>query len=424
MSGFETILKLSGEKMPMNFAMVAHVRAPLILEQVQSACKKIQEKHPLLTVHVMEDPGGNLWFDSEGTGNIPVKIFPMGREITWKSILRRELLVPFKLGKEPLVRLLWLRADAESYLILISHHLLLDGLSCAHAMNDLIYFIAYPEKKVTPFTELPPLGDILSDTVKKKAQVFLASCRDGETVEEAITYPDVEEESYPGTYDYEILHWVLSEKETHALVAKTKRKGTSVHAAIGTAFLKAFYEVLGPKDKPVRTFQFPMNIRPFLKKQTDRHMGLYISIVLIPVDCSPHITFWECARKVKTDYQEKIEKGEPFIFFIFLKDFLKDAVNNVEKIKTLPKWAPEYEFSLSNIGRLEFPGEYGSVILEELYGPVFSAVNGEKVIAVNTFNGRMFFTFIFDRSLFPTEKAKTIMKRGIGMLKQAAEGEI
>jgi hypothetical protein len=63
---------------------------------------------------------------------------------------------------------------------------------------------------------------------------------------------------------------------------------------------------------------------------------------------------------------------------------------------SLPEDAPSYDLSLSNLGRLALGTSFGSVRLEAIWGPTFSAINGERVIGVNTQDGVLRMTDIWD----------------------------
>jgi hypothetical protein len=86
-----------------------------------------------------------------------------------------------------------------------------------------------------------------------------------------------------------------------------------------------------------------------------------------------------------------------------------------------PAWY-NYDFSLSNIGLLDFPSAPGKLAWKALYGPTFSAVNREKVIAVNTFGGRVHFTFICDSVYFEPAKAEEIIALAVRYLKEGCGG--
>jgi hypothetical protein len=67
----------------------------------------------------------------------------------------------------------------------------------------------------------------------------------------------------------------------------------------------------------------------------------------------------------------------------------------------------DYDLSLSNIGRLGIPVDYGSLRLESLYGPTFSAV-ADRIVGVNTVGGQMRFTFVFQKALMDASSGQQV----------------
>ncbi|MBN1216264.1 MAG: hypothetical protein JXA99_12595 [Candidatus Lokiarchaeota archaeon] len=55
----------------------------------------------------------------------------------------------------------------------------------------------------------------------------------------------------------------------------------------------------------------------------------------------------------------------------------------------------DYEFSLSNIGRITSLNNTSNFKIKSINGPIFSAHDKEKIVGVNTFEGIMNITLIF-----------------------------
>lgn len=81
----------------------------------------------------------------------------------------------------------------------------------------------------------------------------------------------------------------------------------------------------------------------------------------------------------------------------------------------------DYDFSLSNLGRINLAASYGEWEIESIYGPTFTAINGEQVIELNTHAGIMRFTYIYDKALFPEQTGNGIWKRAFDLLFELIE---
>jgi hypothetical protein len=62
----------------------------------------------------------------------------------------------------------------------------------------------------------------------------------------------------------------------------------------------------------------------------------------------------------------------------------------------IENFTTNYDISVTNLGRLDIPTQYGPLRLEALYGPALS-VAGERhhVLGVTTIGGRLAFTLAF-----------------------------
>ena len=80
-----------------------------------------------------------------------------------------------------------------------------------------------------------------------------------------------------------------------------------------------------------------------------------------------------------------------------------------------PSQPMDYDFSLSNLGRIQTQKKYGNYEIEKVYGPIFSAIRGERVIGVSTHQGRMFFTCIYDKDYFGYDTGSSIIQKALDM---------
>ena len=96
-------------------------------------------------------------------------------------------------------------------------------------------------------------------------------------------------------------------------------------------------------------------------------------------------------------------------------DDVEDPENYFSRRKP---WAMDYDFSLSNLGRLSMKNSYGKYEIKSIFGPVFSAIRGERVIAVNTHNNKMHFTYIYDKDCFDHKRGIKIKENALKTLQE------
>ena len=60
--------------------MVARIKGEVTEDMLNNAVLKVQQKHALLRVRIRDGQDGELWFTSDGVGDIPVEVVPQGGE--------------------------------------------------------------------------------------------------------------------------------------------------------------------------------------------------------------------------------------------------------------------------------------------------------------------------------------------------------
>jgi len=67
----------------------------------------------------------------------------------------------------------------------------------------------------------------------------------------------------------------------------------------------------------------------------------------------------------------------------------------VEKMPVIPAFTVDYDLSISNIGRLDWPSAYGKLVFQGLHAPIFNVNQaGHRVMGANTSAGRLHLTYI------------------------------
>ena len=79
-----------------------------------------------------------------------------------------------------------------------------------------------------------------------------------------------------------------------------------------------------------------------------------------------------------------------------------------------------YDFSITNLGRLDFPVRYGPLRLEAMYGPAVNTSEQERTVGVTTIGGRMAFTLAFRDFVLDPAAAEQLKARAMARLGEAA----
>src|SRR5262249_34367639 len=144
-------------------------------------------------------------------------------EDDWAAEVAAELQQPFP-GGGPLVRFVLLRRPGAFDLIMTGEHVLADATSYVYLLRDLLEALGTPDRPVAVHDSPPGWG--------------VLRWRDedpGSRPEPATEYNTVA----PPTEAFGIVHRVWGRELTEALVARCRAEGTTVHAAVATAVLRA-----------------------------------------------------------------------------------------------------------------------------------------------------------------------------------------
>jgi hypothetical protein len=398
----EWMMWQADEAMPVHFSTTARIRGTISADQLHEALLKVRRKHPLLAVRATLDAEGQAWFVSEDVPEFSLRIIEGVQEDDWIQVIGEELLQRFSWETGPLVRFIWLQFPDFSDLITICHHAIADGFSGAYLIRDVLHYLGYPEAEVEALPALPALIDLVPPAIEESFSKYSSS---DIMAQLALSTPTGElsspvEQAPPGPPKFCIKAWSLTQAQTAALVACARQEQTTVHGALGAAFLLTFADILGVEEEWMRTLQSPVSLREYLAEPVGEAVGMFITLAKTRVDCTPGRDFWQIARELRAGFARETTPEKLFAMFVVLKSLLASGLSSEVMAENMIKMAEfftkiDYDLSLSNLGWLDLPTTYGSLELESLYGPTFSAMAGEKIVGVNTMGGRMFFTLIY-----------------------------
>lgn len=379
LSGNSRGIAENGLPFSLNFTITARVRGVFTQTALEDALLKLRQRHPLLASRVEADAAGNVYFTTENVPAIPLRIVNRVDDDHWVQEVERELPIGYDHRVGPLLRCVWLRGAEVSDLILVCDHLSADGRACVYAMRDLLTLLAHPEQPLE--TEAPThLGKLIPESVLPYIKQIIA-----EAIQNAASMEQPHFDLVNDIPPLRVLPFSLSAEETAALVARARAENATVQAALCAAFLTPFAEQ--DPGNPTRTVETPMDIRHRLSEPIGDVYGNYISLLFTSVDCSPGRNLWDIARDVTRDLTDTEEKRLFSIPLILM--------TVAEEPLPMPAVRINYDISISNLGRLSLPAQYGNLILEAVYAPSFNASRpGHHVLGVNTYNGQLRATFI------------------------------
>ncbi|MCU1261293.1 MAG: condensation domain protein [Bryobacterales bacterium] len=392
--------------------------------RLRQALARMQAKHPLLRCVVEETAGGPRFVLLDRPAPIPLRIVERGGEDDWQTEARREWVTPFDAGREPLVRLVWLRAGEVNELLLVGHHCICDGYSGINLMRECLSVYDQPEQNLGAYDALGAIGDIvpaalLEDRrfrrrVRWKAGILRLVLFLKQRSGKRSGPPIAAEQMY-------FHRWDTGNATAQALTECCRSEGVTVLAAVSVAFLQAFRDVRGARGLAKACTM--VNARRFLPElRADAMFGLAPGVALrtkglpLPRDMSIG-GFWSRARAIKADLTRRIDRlgaglYDKLVGLEGLHDKYDSLVDFFESAPTVRN------VTLSNLGRLDLPQQYRSFRLERVYTPlVMVSPTPANTVVISSFAGRMEFAIISDEQSLPRAQALEIQQRAMEILR-------
>src|SRR5882762_10040195 len=408
---FERLMYVDGQT-PINCIITARIHGNIAADDLQLALKKVQLKHPLLRANVVEE-GSQVYFSfSENPLKIPVRVVQRNSDEDWRNVTATEWKTPFNMNEGPMVRMVWIKSEGVSELMLIGHHCICDGTSLITIFREILQVVDQPDVRLTPYPPFQSLQDlfpqeVLSDLkmallVKVKAALLRLFAL---TVKAVYATP-------PG--EHYLIYWQAGSKESAALLHRCKAEGTTPYAAMCVAFLLAFRQVNSARFK--NKIMCPVDIRRFISSIRADVMFNYAPP--IPLSIDPRAGFWDSARKLKQSMSEKIGRLNAYEHLMAAEE-LQTSIPKV--ISFLRKSKGSYDFAFSNVGKLDMPDTYQALRVERLLGVTVAVPWRNATTLITThFRGHTDIALVSNDGFLPYAEAVAIKETAVNLLLKAA----
>ncbi len=418
-SRIEQVLWAGSPVPPMNYCLMVRLSGELPPETIQRAAQRLRRRFPTAFQRVLLDQNDAAWLESEGVPDTPLRVLDSCSDLDWQTVVQNELGVPFDLFIGPAFRLTLLHGPGFSDLVLTVQHAVADGLSGVYLLRSLLDNLADPSRPLEPPLDMPAMFAYVPDQVRSHPRVRLQNLmvkasmhflRRDIRKSKASLQPSTAGQ-LPAWKRFKVLTASLDPNATQSLVASCKREGVSVHAAVSAAWIKASVETGIGSPKPVRKVSSPINLRERLSIPVGQTFGIYMSNILTATNCAPERDLWTIAREL----MEKLTRGSqgpgPFLWTLAMETSTlslptQDAADMFDYFSQKPV---DYDFSISNLGRLDWPDRFGNYQVQAVYGPAVNTTVGEKTVGVVTHHGCIAFTFTLRDFVLDPQAARELM---------------
>jgi NRPS condensation-like uncharacterized protein len=388
-----------------NCVFTAKIRGTIKEESLRMALSEIQRKHPLLRVVIREDEHGRPYFVSN-TQIPPIPLFIIERfsDDDWITTSEKEWENRFDVKKGPLARLVWLKSEHVSELLLVCAHCICDGTSMLTLMREMLMLLDQQDTMMEPYESFESVHSLIPAHIsadrKKKIKVWLMS-----KIAAWIIAFKTKKNKFPPGKSY-LLHWKLDEEATTALTNMAKQEKTALHATFSVAFLEAMQLIKGHKTKG--HVVYPVDIRRYIPEIKNDHLFAFAPIEELIVE-KDDTDFWTKTRKLRNDLAGKIDVMN-IHELLLMSEYFHSSVNRL--IAYLKSSDGSHDVTLSNMGRLNIPDSYRSFHLETIYSPSASFPwRNPNTLVISNFRKEIDFSFISNESFLSKEDAAIVKDR-------------
>ncbi len=390
---------------PNNIAMIVTIKGKVTEEQLRYAIKKLQARHPLLSVKVLCNDRGIPWFYTNDHAEIPITVMSPGNPDLSMRLLETELSRTFEMaGSLPLARVTLITTPNPQILVCM-HHIICDGISYAFIIRDLLSLLVQPRLELPYLSVTEHFAQAIPEkyarkipktTRRFKMLFFLIKLIHRIKVRKSAKKSTTALTSQDRSYQF--YSWTLSPAETTKLLARCKQERVSVHSALCTAFLS-----FNP------TINSPVNLRNRLREPVGEALGLFAGAAVVTQKLDPTKTFWENARHFNRGLKKQLRDKKIFsIYKIMAKAVPIPALQQFGNL-FVDLVAKQQPFAITNLGdldRLGIPSEEGEYQLESFLGGVSAGILDAVNISIYTLKKELhfhlnYYAYMAERYDFP-----------------------
>jgi Condensation domain len=369
LGAFEELFCLFDQHFPTNHALAAQITGHATVQRWHDALDAVQQRHPLLSACIATTFNRVPHFRRVIGQRIPLRLVTSSFA-RWEREIAEEVNEPFTPDQAPLFRAVLLHQETHCTFILSSHHAVSDGFSLIFLLRDILLALSGHALETLP---LAPSREILFGAQQRTS-----------------TEPGLPAFAAQRPLLPKVEGIKLTPEQTTVLQRRAREEGVTVHAAISAALNIAGRAI----DKNWRNnslrIMSPAEIRDMLGLK-DQCM---VSFAGGEISIAPggSMTFWELARFAK-DGLSAVKSTENIFRMIDLQSTGVSSNLTVEQAFQLKRNAFNAQVMFSNLGRLPFDSNFGSLKLETLWAPcALRGIEGEQTLGAVSVNGSLHLT--------------------------------
>lgn len=398
-----------------NIVTISRIKGSLSAEILRPALDMIQHRHPRLNSRIVYYRN-SLYFQTEGTTQIPLRIIRNFDDEQWEEIVREEMNLEIDSSK-CLLRAVLVHIHSQSsvnYLITTVHHAVGDGLSSVQLHSEILTYChkivsgdsIHPVHSLFPLAPIEELLPPQTKGLKGKISSILFLLRLG--LKKLFFNPKTlgNEKYVPIEQRYSnIIHRELEPQITQHLVNCCRQQKTTVNSALCAAMMLAVASKVEKvsRNKICMNSLLAVDLRKRLETPiSNHHMAVLVSNIIGFHTLKANKSFWELAREVKQTVETSIKRGDIFKTILVAQHMINFCFTYPQQLVGT--------VLLSNIGQVNIPEVYGKFELEEIsFASSQSLYTGMFMSHTATFRGKMLLNFVFSEPSISRDNMEEIV---------------
>lgn len=383
-----------------NIVTISRINGYIYEETMRQALNIIQYRHPRLNSRIVRSQN-SLSFQTQETVNIPLRLVKTLDNYQWQEFVYQEMNEVIDTSKSLLrVVIVYVLGDEPiNYLITTVHHAIADGLSCIRLHSDILTFCqtivsGEPINSVTSLTPLPPIEELMPQWAKGfrgriNSIIFLLQLGLKEIWNRPITL-GFEKYAPIAKRTCNIIHRQLDQELTQKFVNCCRQENTTVHNALCAAMMLTVARTITKSNRNIRLNCLSyLDLRRYLEPAiSHEHLAVLASSIMGFHPIKPNTSVWDLAREVEQTLVTSKNRGDLFKMALIAKDLINFCCIYPKKVAAT--------VSVSNVGRVNIPTNYGEFKLEEIsFVSSHAFYAGLFALHVSTFQGKMLLNVAF-----------------------------
>jgi acyl transferase domain-containing protein len=387
---------LFNRRLPFNVVATARIRGEVDANALERVLPRVRDRHLLLQVRITEDVRPR--FVTDESRQVPLQVVARQDDRHWVRACEAELCRPFSTAMAPLLRVMLLKGEGISELIVSLPHVVADGLAAIFLLRDVIAALAGGALDLLP--ELPAFEELIPPSAfGPDSRNVMGRWWTRRTTEQfrALSLKALIE-NLPRVGPARIHSGRLSAEETARLAARCQAKGLTVHSAIAAAGLLA----LAHEEPTSTTCLHPVNLRDQLSPPLGDDLCLALSHVSTRHTVGRRSDYWGLAYEFRHRLMAALERGEAF-------DNTLGSIRKLDaKVSIVTELAPE--ISVTNVGRIPVDPYYGALQVEEIRFFGSNTMDAPSLAAV-ILQGRLSWNFFYPATWPRSAEANQITEK-------------